>query len=78
MMKQRCEKAFSTYTGQRMIKTTQSRIEWGWLSDRLEMFDYLLIRFEKNVTEAAYDGGGITRLTFNSWVTSVGIRHMNN
>ena len=78
MMKQRCEKAFSTYTGQRMSKTTQSRIEWGWFADRLEMFDSLLIRFEKNVTEAAYDGGDITRLTFNSWVTSVGIRHMNN
>jgi hypothetical protein len=78
MTKQRCEKAFSTYTGQRMSNTTQSRIEWGWFSDRLEMFDSLLIRFEKNVTEAAYDGGGITRLTFNSWVTSVGIRHMNN
>jgi hypothetical protein len=30
------------------------------------MFDSLSIRFEKNVTEAAYDGGGITQLTFNS------------
>jgi hypothetical protein len=47
-------------------QTTQSRTEWGWFADRLEMFDYLLSRFEKNVTEAAYDGGGITRLTFNS------------
>jgi hypothetical protein len=78
MMKQRCEKAFSTYTGQRRSKATQSRTERGWFTDRLEMFDSLSIRFEKNVTEAAYDGGDITRLTFNSWVTSVGIRHMNN